>query len=48
MSRQEEYVQVERERICELLQDIDQLEVLSRIYTFTSSVAQHQKGGAVK
>lgn len=46
MSRREEYIQVEKERICELLQDIDQLEVLSCIYTFTLSVAQHQKGGA--
>lgn len=46
MSKREEYAQVERERICELLQDIDKLEVLSCIYTFTSSVAQHQKGGA--
>ena len=46
MSKREEYVQVERERICELLQGIDQLEALSCIYAFTSSVAQHQKGGA--
>ena len=46
MSKREEYVQVEKERICELLQDIDKLEVLSCIYTFISSVAQHQKGGA--
>ena len=46
MSKREEYAQVERERICELLQDIDKLEVLSYIYTFTSSVAQRKKGGA--
>lgn len=46
MSKREEYAQVERERICELLQDIDKLEVLSCIYTFASSVAQCQKGGA--
>ena len=46
MRKSEEYVQEEKERICELLQDIDKLEVLSCIYTFTSSVAQHQKGGA--
>lgn len=46
MSRREEYVQAEKERICELLQGIDQLEALSCIYTFTSSVAQRQKGGA--
>ena len=46
MSKREEYVQEEKERICELLQDIDKLEVLSCIYTFTSSVAQDQKGGA--
>lgn len=46
MSKREEYAQVERERICELLHGIDQLEALSCIYKFTSSVAQHQKGGA--
>ena len=46
MSKREEYVQEEKERICELLQGIDQLESLSCIYTFTSSVAQHQRGGA--
>lgn len=46
MSKREEYVQAEKERICELLQGIDQLEVLSCIYTFISSVAKHQKGGA--
>lgn len=46
MSKREEYVQAEKERICELLQGIDQLEALNCIYTFTSSVAQHQKGGA--
>ena len=46
MSKREEYVHAEKERICELLQGIDKLEVLSCIYTFTSSVAQHQKGGA--
>ena len=46
MSKREEYAQVERERICELLQGIDQLEALSCIYKFTSSIAQHQKGGA--
>ena len=46
MSKREEYAQLERERICELLQDIDKLEVLSCIYAFTSSIAQHQKGGA--
>ena len=46
MSKREEYAQLEIERICELLQDIDKLEVLSCIYTFTSSVAQDQKGGA--
>ena len=46
MSKREEYAQLERERICELLQDIDKLEALSYICTFTSSVAQHQKGGA--
>ena len=46
MSKRKEYVQAERERICELLQGIDQLEALSCICTFTSSVAQHQKGGA--
>ena len=46
MSKREEYAQVERERICELLQYIDKLEVLSCIYTFTSSVVQRQKGGA--
>ena len=46
MSKREEYVHAEKERICELLQDIDKLEVLSCIYTFTSSVAQHKKGGA--
>ena len=45
MNKREEYAQVERERICELLQDIDKLEVLSGIYTFVSSVAQYQKGG---
>ena len=46
MSKRKEYVQLERERICELLQYIDKLEVLSCIYTFTSSVPQHKKGGA--
>ena len=46
MSKREEYAHLERERICELLQDIDKLEVLSCIYTFTSSVPQHKKGGA--
>ena len=46
MSKREEYAQVEREIICELLQGIDQLEALSCIYKFTSSVAQHKKGGA--
>lgn len=46
MSKREEYAQVERERICELLQDIYKLEALICIYTFTSSVTQHQKGGA--
>lgn len=46
MSKREEYAQVEREMICELLQGIDKLEALSCIYTFTPSVAQHQKGGA--
>ena len=46
MSKREEYAQVESERICELLQYIDKLEVLSCISTFTSCVAQHQKGGA--
>ena len=46
MSKREEYVHAEKERICELLQVTDKLESLSCIYTFTSSVAQHQKGGA--
>ena len=46
MSKREEYAQLEIERICELLQDIDKLEALSCIYTFTSSFAQRQKGGA--
>ena len=46
MSKREEYVQAEKERICEILQGIDQLEALSCIYTFTSSFAQHKKGGA--
>ena len=46
MTKREEYVQAEKERICELLQGIDQLEALSCIYTFTSSIAQHKKGGA--
>ena len=46
MSKREEYVHAEKEKIRDLLQDIDKLEVLSCIYAFTSSVAQHQKGGA--